>query len=71
MNAYWQVHPRAQQQSEKESHTSKENDRGAKKASTPVTVYPLCDSAQQQEHERLATKLATTDGTTLIVQQHQ
>ena len=65
LNAYWLLGTtegtateRAKKQ--KKRHTSKKKYKGAK-ANTPVTAWPLDDSAQQQEHERPATKLETTN----------
>ena len=69
LNAYTvrYLQQRSKRKSEK-SDTQAKKMTGAK-ANTPVTVYPLDDSAEQQERERLATKLATTKeglyGTTL------
>ena len=53
--AFWkQVNPRLQQkESEKTTKAIHEqkNDKGAKKANTPVSFQPLDDSAEQQERE--------------------
>ena len=60
----------ASEKAKKKQHRSKQKDHGAKKANTPVPVWPLDDWAELQERERLATKLGTTKkgshGTTLL-----